>query len=714
MKTSLTSFIIAASLLTFVPLCHAADDILIADFEGPNYGAWKVEGTAFGTGPAHGTLPGQMNVTGYKGQGLVNSWGGNDDATGKLTSPPFVIARKFINFLIGGGMKPGLAGINLLADGKVIRTATGPNDRPGGSETLRWASWDVSDLGGKTATIEIVDQATGGWGHINVDNIEQSDTRKAAAPATREIQVTAPTLFLPVKNGAAKRIVSVRVGGKELRRFDIELADETPDWWAPLDVSMWHGQMVTLGVNSLGPDSHALAQIRQGTTLPASANLYHEALRGQFHFSPQRGWNNDPNGMVFSQGEYHLYFQHNPYGWDWGNMHWGHAVSPDLAHWTELPIGVYPNAPGNSVWSGSAVVDKNNTSGWKNGNNDLLVGAYTNTGHGENIIYSNDRGRTWNEYPANPVVQHEGRDPRLLWHAPSHQWVMAVYDEDMKQAKPEDQQGIAFYTSPDLKKWTFQSRISNYFECPDMFELPLDGDKNQMKWVLTAASSDYRVGSFDGKHFIPETPKLPGQRGKGFYAAQTFSNEPQGRRVQIGWFQTTTPGMSFNQSMSIPLELRLISTNDGPRLTWTPVQELTALRAKSHSLGPLTLHEGAANPLAAINSELLEVRAEFAPGDAGEIAFNVRGVPVVFDGRNDEIIVNGQHAPAPLRNATQQITIYADRTGLEVFTGYGRTFVPMPINLKPEDKALALTVKGGTAKFSQLDVHELKSAWMGR
>ena len=454
---------------------------------------------------------------------------------------------------------------------------------------------------------------------------------------------------MPVKNGAKKRIVTVSVGGQQVRSFEIELADGQPDWWAPLAISAWHGQTLTIGANALPSDSQALTQITQGATSPGSDSLYHEALRGQFHFSSQRGWNNDPNGMVFSQGEYHLYYQHNPYGWNWGNMHWGHAVSRDMVHWTELPIALYPHAPGDDVFSGSAVVDKNNTSGWKNGKNDLLVAAYTSTGRGECIVYSNDRGRTWSEYAGNPVVKRPGRDPRLLWYAPGHEWVMAAYDEDPGQPEAENQRAIAFFTSPDLKVWTYQSRIGGFFECPDMFELPLDGDKNNMKWVLTAASSEYRVGQFDGKQFIPETPRLPGHRGRGFYAAQTFSNEPQGRRVQIGWFQTETPGMPFNQSMSIPLELRLIKTADGPRMTWTPVQELQALRARSHSLGALTLHEGDANPLAAISAELVEMRAEFTPGDASEVAFNVRGVPISFDAKKQEINVNGQHAPAPLR-----------------------------------------------------------------
>ena len=259
---------------------------------------------------------------------------------------------------------------------------------------------------------------------------------------------------------------------------------------------------------------------------------------------------------------------------------------------------------------------KRNSSGWKTGANDLLVAAYTSTKRGECITYSNDQGRTWTEYAGNPVVKHkgEGRDPRLLWHEPTRQWVMVVWSRDDSQTTPHDRSGIDFYTSPDLKHWTFRSRSGGFFECPDLFELPLENGKK--KWVLTAADTGYRIGTFDGKKFQSETPKLPGQQGRDYYAAQTWSDEPKGRRVQIGWFRTETRGMPFNQSMSLPCELALKTTPDGPRLTWTPVRELEALRAQTHALGAFSLSSNTANPIAGLRGELVEVRAEFEPGTA--------------------------------------------------------------------------------------------------
>ena len=158
--------------------------------------------------------------------------------------------------------------------------------------------------------------------------------------------------------------------------------------------------------------------------------MYQEKYRPQFHFSPRIGWNNDPNGLVFYKGEWHLYFQHNPYGWNWGNMHWGHAVSTDLVHWTQLPIAIYPFKYGDWVFSGGAVVDEDNTAGFKSGAEEVIVASYTSTGRGEAIAYSNDRGRTFTDYAGNPVVKHQGRDPKIIWYGPGKHWVMAVYDEE--------------------------------------------------------------------------------------------------------------------------------------------------------------------------------------------------------------------------------------------------------------------------------------------
>jgi sucrose-6-phosphate hydrolase SacC (GH32 family) len=272
---------------------------------------------------------------------------------------------------------------------------------------------------------------------------------------------------------------------------------------------------------------------------------------------------------------------------------------------------------------------------------------------------------------------------------------------------------IRFLTSPDLKTWTSQSTTEGFFECPDFFALPVDGDAANKKWVLVGASSEYQVGSFDGKAFTPESPKLPGHRGRGFYAAQSFSDIPasDGRRILVGWFQTETRGMPFNQSMSVPLELGLVSTADGPRMTFTPVEELTSLRTASQQIALEVLEPAAPNPLADVASELVEIRAEFEPDRGNDVAFRVRGVDVAWESKTEEIVVHGHRAPAPLQGGRQKIVIFADRTGLEVFASGGLTYVPMPVNLRVADRASSVRAVGGPVRFHFLEIRELGSAW---
>jgi sucrose-6-phosphate hydrolase SacC (GH32 family) len=689
-------------------------EIVIADFEGTNFGSWKVSGDAFGDAPAHGTLPNQMPVDGFLGNGFASSYHHADGGVGKLTSPPFKVERKYIQFLIGGGGFAGKTCINLLSDGKVLRTATGPNTQPGGSEHLDWQGWDVSEFAGKEIVLEIVDQATDGWGHISIDQLLQTDRKRAGlmlSEVTIPVKVEKRYLNLPVKNGAAKRTLRLVVDGKTEREFQIELANAEPDWWAFMDVTIFTGKSAVLHADKLPEDSLGLKQIEQSDAIKDDKSIYREGLRPQFHFSPRRGWNNDPNGMVFYRGEYHLFYQHNPYGWDWGNMHWGHATSRDLVHWTERPEALYPDAMG-MIYSGSALVDWNNTSGFGKNGQPPIVLIYTSAGDlfTQCLAYSADGGQTFTKYAGNPVVKQitgGNRDPKVFWHEPTKQWVMVLWVEK------ERHNTIQFLTSPNLKDWTVASEVKDFFECPDFFALPMDGNPADKKWVLTAASSEYEVGSFDGQKFAAETAKLPGQRGDGFYAAQTFSDIPpsDGRRIQIGWLRAPSPGMPFNQCMSLPLELTLLSTPDGPRLARQPVAELVQLRGKTSDVGSLSLKPGDANPLANMQGERLELRAEFEPAENSEVNFTLRGIRISYNAQRQELTVNGHHAPAPLRDGKQRLIVYVDRTAVEVFASEGLTYVPFPVIPKPTALKVDVSVTGAPVKFLKLTAYELQSIW---
>lgn len=690
----------------------AEPDLVLADFEGDTYGDWKATGTAFGPGPARGTLPGQMQVEGFQGKGLVNSFFDGDKSTGSLTSPEFQIERNYLSFLIGGGGHVDQTCLNLMINGRVVRTITGSNTTAGGSERLEPAAWDVSEFRGKTAQLVIVDTATGGWGHLNVDHIVATDTKPPTVLklVQRELVAEHKYLHLPVKNGSHKRVVTIEVDSKIVRAFDIELADGEPDWWAYCDISAWKGQPLTITVDQLRDDSRALAQIQQSNERLGETH-YAESLRPQFHFSSQRGWLNDPNGLVFYQDEWHLFYQHNPYGWGWGNMHWGHAVSRDLVHWQELGEVLYPDDLG-TMFSGSAVIDWHNTAGFQQGTEPPIVLIYTAAGGAgvqskgqgftQGLAYSNDRGRTWTKYAGNPVLPQitgGNRDPKVFWHEPTKKWVMPLYVER------GDKQTIEFFGSPDLKEWKFLSAIDGFFECPDFFELPVDGDDNRKLWVLTAANSEYRLGTFDGVNFQPTTPKLLGHRGRGFYAAQTYSDAPNDRRIQVGWLQAPSPGMSFNQCMSTPLELGLKSTVDGPRLIMNMVPELNSISERTFSW---TTER---TPLDRPNAgELIRLHVDIPAHATGIVDINVRGAAVKYDLAKQELTVLDHRIPAPLVEGWQHLGILVDRTTIEVFASDGLVYAPFPFIADAANTAVHVSRDADTP-IVMGTLNLLKSAW---
>lgn len=707
--------LILAAVAAFIPVLHGhcAEDILISDFESDAYTPWVATGEAFGSGPARGTLPGQMHVDGFQGSRLVNTYFKGDESTGTLTSSEFKIERPYISFLIGGGKDPDNTCMQLLIADTVFRVATGPNDRPGGSERLGPDGWDVRDLIGKRAKIRIIDNAKGGWGHINVDHIVQTDRKPpiTLSNVTRDFNVTARYMNIPIKNGAPLRHVSFIVDGRVLGGDDIELADAQPDWWAPIDLSAYQGKSIALEVNSLRDDSAALSSITLTDTIRDAENLYDEKLRPQFHFSSRRGWLNDPNGLVYFNGEYHMFYQHCPFCLQgWAAKYWGHAVSKDLVHWTELDDAIAPDARG-PVWSGSAVVDHADTSGLGKPGAPAMVMFYTAAGNPfTQCLVSSTDGRTFTKSESNPVVGNiasDNRDPKVVWHEPTKHWIMTLW------VGTEGKPWIYFLGSKNLREWKQISRVEGFYECPDFFELPLDGDPAHKKWVLTAASSEYMVGTFDGTTFTPETPKLPGHRGRGFYAAQTFSDMPDGRRIQIGWFQTETPGMAFNQSMTIPLELTLVSTPDGPRLCWNPAREMESLRAKTHEIRSFTLTpETSRNPLGTVNAELLEMRTTIEP--KGDVTLNIRAVKIAYEAKPGELVVNDHHVKVPLVNGKLELTIYCDRVGVEVFAAGGLVYIPMAIIPNAEDRSASISALNGEVKVDSLVVHELRSAWKGK
>jgi sucrose-6-phosphate hydrolase SacC (GH32 family) len=462
----------------------------------------------------------------------------------------------------------------------------------------------------------------------------------------------------------------------------------------------------------LGADSQAKAE-------PAkSAKLYDERYRPQFHFSPAKNWTNDPNGMVFYQGEYHLFFQHNPTGINWGNMTWGHAVSPDMFHWTQLDHAIHPDKLG-TIFSGSAVVDGDNTAGFQTGGEKPIVCIYTSAGgtspesqgqpFTQSIAYSNDRGRTWTKYEKNPVLKHvvgSNRDPKVLWHGPSKKWIMALF---------LDGNTYALFSSPNLKEWTRLCDVAmpGSGECPDFFELPIDGDARNTKWVFWGANNNYLLGTFDGRTFTKEAGPLQSHWGKHRYAAQTFSDVPaaDGRRMQIAWMNGGQyPGMPFNQQMSLPVTLTLRTFPEGVRLCTLPVKELDKLHGNHRAWSDLALKPGE-KALDGLSGDLFDIRLDIEPQNAAEVGLKVRGTPIQYNVKEKKLSCLGTSAPVELVNGRLAFRVLVDRSSIEIFAADGRINMAYCF-LPPEgDKSLAVFSQSGEAKVRSLDVWELTSTW---
>jgi sucrose-6-phosphate hydrolase SacC (GH32 family) len=531
--------------------------------------------------------------------------------------------------------------------------------------------------------------------------------------------ITGRYLNLPVRNGASKHWVRLLIGGEVVREFEIELADGKPDFWTFIDVSACIGSSFSLEAEGLPEGLPGFASVRQSDSIEEAQGLYHERYRPQFHFSSRRGWNNDPNGLVYYQGEYHLFYQHNPFGVKWGNMHWGHAISRDLLHWEELDDALAPDELGQ-MWSGSAMVDWNNTAGFQTGEEKALIAVYTAAGgwtpsskgqpYTQCIAYSTDRGRSWTKYAGNPVLGHlmgGNRDPKVIWHEPTRQWVMALFLDP-----PKGQPNYALLGSPDLKRWTRLCEvILPCGECPDFFELSVDCDRANRKWIYWGADGHYLIGSFDGHAFVPETGPLRSYAGNA-YAAQTFSDIPEsdGRRIQIAWLRGDLPGMPFNQQTTFPVELSLRTTEDGVRLFSYPIREIELLRASTKHWRGVELPSGE-RVLKEVKGDLLDIAAQFCLGDASQVGLVLRGVPVVYDARTAELSCHGHSVRLPAADRRIHLRVLADRASVEVFANHGRAYLPVAVMPADESPALASLAKGEGALLEELTAHRLRSIW---
>ena len=588
-----------------------------SDLPAPAYRDWTATGTAFQKGPASRDLITKLEIESASAAPVLSSEIDGDAPTGTLTSPPFKIDRAYISFLIAGGNYERHACLNLLVDGKIVRSATGWN-----SDRLVPQSWDVRPWAGRDARLQLVDQASGSWGHINVAHIVQTDHPKRP----------------------------------------------------PLN------------------------------TQP----LYQETHRPQFHFTArqwtidrlnpgmrQEGWLNDLNGLIFYDGEYHLFAQR------W-NKCWIHAVSKDLVHWTELQPAFWEEQLDSGVQSGTCIVDYANTSGLaRDTNNPALIAFWSgNDNRSQCISYSLDRGRTWTHYDKNPVLVHPERDPKVFWHAPTARWVMFLYGEQNKERL------YHIFTSTNLLSWRDEKNpIRHSYECPDFFQLPLDNDPQRMKWVLVRGDGKYSIGDFNGSQFAEQTAQLDSDAGPHFYATQTWENAPGGRRVQVAWMRGGTyPDMPFNQQITFPRELTLRTTPDGPRLYRQPIRELQTLHGAEQTWSNRALRPGQTLPLAPAG-DLFRLQAQLTIDEGATVTLNVRGTKITFTRQNMACGAKPVSLSAPLKN----VDVLIDRTSVETFANDGEA--SMSKCYLATENGLSLRTSGGSTTITTLKLISLNSAW---
>ena len=421
---------------------------------------------------------------------------------------------------------------------------------------------------------------------------------------TTVISVQNPTkyLLLPIQEEQDEAQVLLLTGSKDDTWMDVRLAQNGTDYYVPF--ALGNGKTATVKILGLKKDALAINLMRLSDTFDTTNTDYY---RPSYHFTPLYGWMNDPNGMVYKDGEYHLYFQYNPYGSKWGNMHWGHAVSRDLIHWEHLDPAIARDPVGH-IFSGSSVVDKKNTAGF---GKDAIIAIYTNNSvnHDEVqcIAYSNDNGRTFTKYEGNPVLTpfdglKDFRDPKVFWYEKDKCWFMIVSAD--KETR--------FYKSKNLKKWDYVSAFGKglgqqpcQYECPDFFQLPVNGDEKNMKWVMTmninpgcwfgGSATEYFVGDFDGKNFTcPDANDVKWlDWGKDHYATVTFSNT--GNRVlAITWmsnwqYANLTPFKQNRGANGLPRELKLYEKNGKYYISEDVAPEALALRKSTKELGSQTV-----------------------------------------------------------------------------------------------------------------------------
>lgn len=516
-------------------------------------------------------------------------------------------------------------------------------------------------------------------------------------------------------------------------------------------------QKLTMGIALLMVISQ---QVKAQTTPPD--------YRPYYHFSPAKNWINDPNGLVYYKGEYHVFTQHNPFGNRWGHMSWGHAVSKDLLHWKHLPVAIpeFKHADGKTetaIFSGSSVIDRGNQRGvCPPGTKDCMVAIYTGnvsvgnkqTAQYQNMAYSADQGRTWKQYEKNPIIDigsKEFRDPNVFWYAPGQKWVMSTVKATEHR--------VAFYASKDLKNWTFMSHFgqvgdtTKVWECPALMQVPIQNEPGKSRWVLFISAGhpqkdyvgmQYFVGEFDGTTFKldPANPKpIPPavtnvvDYGKDYYAAIQYNDLPanQPGPLMLGWlnnwaYANDLPTTPFKGAYSLPRQISLKRTATGLQLIQMPFRGVASLRGTKTAHPAIRLTDQI-QVLAQQTANAYELELEIAPGSAHTVGIKLakgereETVLRFADGKLQldrrrsgnvafhKLFPSVEEAPLSVQNGVIKLRVFVDKSVVEVFANDGERVITDLIFPTEAAGRIELFSEGGTAEFSKVNVWPIKSVW---
>jgi len=557
----------------------------------------------------------------------------------------------------------------------------------------------------------------------------------AGDDGTRTFKADKRYLVFPCARGRhGPNKVSIAVDGKPYMSVgDTLITASNPDHWRFIDLKLMQGK--TLSVKIEGPGAAAVELVKMSDTIPGKYPVYQEPGRPRVHFSPLRGSLNDPSGMIYYEGRWHLCFALKRFYNDNGaeNSTWGHATSTDLLHWEEQPIFLPAEDGEYSFWTGGAAVDVENTTGLGKPGKPAIVYSANNGSYGPSpftqcIFVSTDGGMTalWDpEKMYKPLPKEASRrgggtrDPMIFWYAPEKKWVMVVFNEP-----PGGRWSFFFFESRDLRNWTETSVLENMLECPNLFQLPVDGNKADMRWVIWGSPTEYLIGKFDGKAFVPDDNRRLRANFGQFSASQVFANAPGGRIVQIGWAHCGDSDGEFCWMAAFPLDLTLRTTQEGPRLYADFIPELAKLRKRGSKQKDVIVKTGDPLKIGDI-SQPAEIIAEFDPGSASEVTFTGAELNISWNAQSQELKVKEEGRPeaesygyypdgkvpklSP-KDGRVALHILLDITSVEVVTGAGDYIIKGRDYRKLGEKSpMEIRAEGGDVKLSRLEVYPLRS-----